>query len=132
MANILGLLNRAYKNGLSRLKLRFFDETHLVIDIDNTRILDFQRKERVKHANFSSSRDFLRVGLKISGGEYKKTEIPRVILQNPNGNCRKTAILDNLECMRYRSPPKGWIPAQIFMNYLNDWNKIQALGSNGT
>ena len=107
-----------------------FDETHIVVDMDNGRILDFQDSNRVTYLDVASGRDCFTVCMRISGGQNVRIEKPLVILQNPNRNYLISGILDNVDGITYRSSPKGWMTAQMFVNYFTDPNIIQPLENN--
>ena len=107
-----------------------FDETHLVVDMDNGRVLDFQGSNRVTYLDVASGRDCFTVCMRISGGQNARIEKPLVIFQNPNDNYPISGVPDNVDGITYRSSPKGWMTAQMFVNYFSDPNIIQPLNNN--
>ena len=92
-----------------------FDETHIVVDMDNGRVKDFQGSNRVSYLDVVSGRDCFIARMRISSGQNARIEKPLVTFQNPNGNYPISGIPDNVEEITYRSSPKGWMTAQMFV-----------------
>ena len=59
LAHHLGSLKQAFDNGLDESTVQNFDETHLVIGMDDGRVLDFQGIKRVSYSDVASGRDCL-------------------------------------------------------------------------
>ncbi len=85
LAHHLGSLKEAYDNGLDESTVENVDETHLVVDMDDGRVLDCQGIKRVAHSGVASGRDRFTICMRISAGEHGKIEKSLVIFQNPNG-----------------------------------------------
>ena len=98
--------------------------------MDNGRVLDFQGSNRVTYLDVASGRDCFTVCMRISGGQNARIEKPLVIFQKPKANYNSPSIPDNVDGITYRSSPKGWMTAQMFVNYLWDPNIIQHLDKN--
>ena len=73
-----------------------FDETHIGVDRDNGRVLDYQGSKRVPYLDAASGRDCFAVWMRILGGENARIEKPLVIFQNLNGNYLTAGILMGL------------------------------------
>ena len=126
----LGRLKRSYDNSLDESTVENFDETHIVVYMDNGRVLYFQGSNRVTYLDVANGRDCFTVCMGISGGQNARIEKPLLIFQNPNGNYPISGIQDNVDGITYRSSPKGWMTAQMFVNYFSDPNIIQPLDNN--
>ena len=57
LANHLGCINLEFDEGLDEATVETFDETYLVIDIDNGRVLKFQGPKRMIYSDVASARD---------------------------------------------------------------------------
>ena len=126
----LGALKRSNDNGLDESTIENFDETHVVVDMDNGRVLEFQGSNRVAYLDVASGRDCFTVCMRISGSQSARIEDPLVIFQNPNGNCPISGIPDNVDGITYRSSLKGWMIAEMFVNYFSDPKTIQPVDNN--
>jgi len=107
VAYYLGCIKRAYDNGLDESTVENSDETHMIIDMDNGRVLDFNGKKRVTYAEVSGGRDNFTVCMRISGGVNGKIEKPFVIFQNRTSNYPMMNVPDDVEGVTYRTSPKG-------------------------
>ncbi len=58
LAHHLVTLKQAYDNGLDESTVQKFDETHLVMDMDDGCVLDFQGTKRATYSDVASVRDF--------------------------------------------------------------------------
>ena len=92
----LGTLNRSYDNSLDESTIEKFDETHVVLDMDNGRVLDFQGYNRVKYLDVASGRDYFTVYVRVSGGQSSRIEKNLFIFQISNGNHPISGILITL------------------------------------
>ena len=126
----LGLLKRSYDNDLDGSTIENFDETHVVADIGNGRVLDFQGSNRVTNLDVASGRNCFTVCMRISGGQSARIEKPRGIFQNLNRKYSISGILNNVDGISNHSSPNGWMTAQIFVNYFSDPCIIQPLDNN--
>ncbi len=77
LAYHLGCIKRKYDEGLNETTVEIFDETHIVIAMDNRRVLDFQGSKYVTYADVTSGLDCFTVCMKISGGPQGKFESRR-------------------------------------------------------
>ena len=93
--------------------------------MDNDCLVDFQDSHRVTYLDVASGRDSFIVCMRISDGQSARIEKPPVIFQNPNGNYPISGIFDSIDVITHCSSPKGWMTAQIFMNYFSDPRIIQ-------
>eukprot|EP00171_Calliarthron_tuberculosum_P001684 IDg1684t1 len=103
----LEVLKRAYDDGLDLRTVENYDETHMILDLDNGRVLDFKGKKRVAYLDVSSGRDGFTGFMRLSGGQASKIERPLVIFRNPNSSYPILGIPDNLDSVMYRSSPNG-------------------------
>ena len=120
MSYHLGTLKRSYDNDLDESTIENIDETHVVVDMDNGRVFDFQGSNRVTYLDVASDRDCFTICMRILGGSDAWIEKPLVIFQNPNGNHPISGVPDNVDGTMYHSSPKGWVTAQILANYFSD------------
>ncbi len=90
----------------------------------NGRILDFQGAKRVSHADVAGAPDCLTVCMRISGGEHGKSENPLVIFRNPYRHYPIAGIPDDIECVSYKSSPKGWMSSRMFSDYFFNQNVL--------
>ena len=120
IAHHLGIIKREFDEGLDESTVENFDETHMVIDMDNGHVLEFHGLKHVTYADVASARDCFTVCMRISGGPEGKIEKPSVIFQNPRSNYPITGIPDNIPGITYRSSPKGWISSQLFHEYFSN------------
>ena len=79
LAYHLGMMKRIYEEGIDTSTVENYDETNLVIDIDNGRVLEFQGEKTIIHANVASGRDCFTVCSRISAENGGKIEAPLVI-----------------------------------------------------
>ncbi len=57
LAFLLWSNKQEFDKVLDEIAVENFDRTHLVIHMDNARVLDFQGAKRVSYADFASARD---------------------------------------------------------------------------
>ena len=76
LAYHLGCIKREYDDGLDEETAQNFDDTNIVIDIDN------QRSKYVTYADVASRRDCFTLCMRISSGQQGKFEKPLVFFQN--------------------------------------------------
>ena len=81
----LGRLKRSYYNGLDESTVENFDETYIVVDMDNGLVLKFQGWNRVTDLDVASGRDCFTVCMRSSGGKNTRIEKPLVIFQKRTG-----------------------------------------------
>ena len=98
--------------------------------MDNGRVLEFQGSNRVAYLDVASGRDCFTVCMRISGSQSARIEKPLVIFQNSIGNCPISGIPDNVDGVTYRSSLKGWMIAEMFVNYFSDPSIIQPVDNN--
>lgn len=120
MAYHLGVINPMYEDGLDPMTVENFDATHMVIDMDNGRVSEFQAKRHVSYAEVVSCRNCFTVCFRIPNLDGGKIEKPIVILKNPNSNYPIAGIPDDLEGITYRSSTKGWMYQQLFAEYFGN------------
>lgn len=120
LSHHLGVIKRMYEDGLDPSSVENYDETHMVLDLDNGQVLDFQGKKQVSYADVSSGRDCFTVCFRISAANGGKIEKPVIIFQNPNSSYPIAGIPDNIDGVTYRSSPKGWMSQDLFANYFAD------------
>lgn len=132
LSHHLGVLKRMYDDGLDPSTVENYDETHMMIDMDNGCVLDFQGEKNVTYAEVSSGRDCFTVCFRISGRNGGRIEKPVVIFQNPNSNYPINGIADDIEGVTYRSSPTGWMSQQLFANYFGSPGIIEPLSGNRT
>ena len=87
---------REFDEGLDYSRVENFDETHMVIDMDNGRVLYFQGSKYLAYTDVARARDCFTVCMRISGGPQGKIEKTSVIFQNPINNFPIVGIPDNL------------------------------------
>ena len=109
IAHHLGIIKREFDEGLDESTVENFDETHMVIDMGNGRVLDFQGSKHVTYADVASTRDCFTVCMRISGGPQGKIENLLVIFENPSSNYPIAEITDDVQGITYRSSPKDWM-----------------------
>ena len=112
----MGALKRSYENGSDGSTIEYFDETHVVVDMNKGRLLDFHGSKRVTYLNVAIGRDCFTVYMRISSDQIAWIEKLVVIFQNPNGNYLISGIPDNIEGVTYRSSPKAWMTAAMIVN----------------
>ena len=78
LAFLLWSNKQEFDKVLDEIAVENFDGTHLVIHMENVRVLDFQGAKRVSYADFASARDWCTVCMRISGGEQGKIKKPLV------------------------------------------------------
>jgi len=127
MAHMLGNIKRDYDNGLQEKNVENLDETHLVVDMDNGRVLDFQGSKRVTYAEVSSACQGFTAVIRISGDNGGKIETPMVIFQNADSSYPISTTPDNLDRVCYRSSPKGWMNKSLFVEYFKETRTIKEL-----
>ncbi len=77
-----------------------FHESHLVIDVDNGRALDFQGEKRITYSDIAT----------VLECKYHIAGVP-----------------DEIDGVRYRSSPKGWMSSQMLSDYFSNQNIITLL-----
>ena len=96
----MATLERSYDNGSDESEIENFDETLVVIDMENGRVLDFQGSRRVTYLYVASSTDYFTFRMRILGGQGAKIEKPLFILRKRTGTTQFHGIT-------YRSPRKA-------------------------
>ena len=104
-----------------------YDETHMVIDMDNGQVLDFQWNKFVTYAEVSSGQDCFTVCFRVSGANVGKIEKLLLVFQNPNFNYITVGVPDDIPGVTYRTSPKGWVSQSLFAQYLSDTRIIETL-----
>ena len=127
IAHHLQSIKREFDEGLEESVVENFDETHMVIDMDNGHVLDFQFSKHVTCADLASARYCFTVCMRLSGGPQGKIEKPLVIFQNPSSKYPIAGIPDNIQGITYRSSPKGWMSSQLFHEYFSNEQVIAPL-----
>ena len=130
LAYRLGVLKRSYDRGMNSSTVENYDETHVMIDMDNGQVLNFKGTKKITYAEVASGRDCFTVCFRISGAGGGKIEKPVVIFQNPNSNYPIIGVPDNIEGIAYRTSPKGYLTQQLFAQYFSDSNIISSLSGN--
>ena len=68
IAHYLRIIKREFDERLDESTVEKFDETHMMIDMSNGRVMDFQGSKHVTYADVASARDCFTVCMRISGG----------------------------------------------------------------
>ena len=127
VAYFLGKMKRAYEAGLDESTVENYDETYLLVDSDNGKVLDFQGKERVTYSEVSSGRDGFTVCMRITGGIASRIETPLIIFPNQSANYPILGLPDNIEGVCYRTSRKGWLTQALFPEYFKETRVIESL-----
>ena len=99
LSYFLGTLKRSYDNGFDESKIENFDETHVVIDMENGRLLDFIGSRRVTYLYVASGTDCFTVCMRILSGQSAQIEKPLFIFRTQTGTSQ-------FHGTTYRSPRK--------------------------
>jgi len=126
----LGEMSRAYADGLDESTVENFDETHMILDMTDGKVLDFSGTKRVTYSQVSSGRVGFTVGLRISGGVQSRIEFPMVFFQNDDENYPINGVPDNVAGVGYMSQRKGWVNRRVFAEYFSDGRFILPLSNN--
>lgn len=127
MAYMLGNIKRDYDNGMQEEDVENLDETHMVFDMDNGRVLDYSGSKRITYAEISSAGQGFTVVVRITGANGGRIETPMVIFQNALRSYPIAGCPDNIDGVCYRSSPKGWMDKDLFGEYFTESRTITAL-----
>lgn len=117
VAHQLGELKREYENGLDQSTVENYDETHLVIDMETGRVLDFEGARRPTYLEVSSGGQGFTVAFRLSGGLNAKIEPAFVVFKNGRRNYPIGGVPDDVQGVAYRSNPTGWVDGSMFIRY---------------
>lgn len=119
MAYRLGCMKRDYDAGtLDEYCVENLDETHMVCDLDNGRVLDFRGAKRVSYQEVSAAGQVFSIA---------KIEVPMVILPNTQRNYPINGTPDNIQGVCYRTQPKAWMDKKGFAEYFKEPRTIVEL-----
>ena len=124
---MLGNIKRDYDNDMQEKDVENLHEIHLVVDMDNGKVLDFQGSKRVTYAEISSAGQGFTAVIRISGDNGDKIETPMVIFQNADRLYPISTKPDNLDRVCYRSSPKWWMNQNLFVEYFKETRTIKEL-----
>lgn len=71
------------------------DETHFMLNMDNSRTLGFVGDENVKYADVSSGGEGMAMVVRLTGGRDAQIEPPFLIFENQNKSYLIRAVPDN-------------------------------------
>lgn len=128
----LGCMKRAFEEGLDESDVENYDETNIQMDMVSKSVLDFVGTKRVRYGELSNGRQSFTVCMRISGGPNGKIETPFVIFQNNLSSYPILGVPDNIDGVKYRSNPKGYMNQQLFTHYFGNPRVITALPNNRT
>lgn len=103
MSHMLGNIKSDYDNGMKERDVENLDETHMVFDMDNKRVLDFQGKKRITYSEISSAGQGFTLVVRISGTGGGQIEVPMVIFQNNLRSYPIATCPDDLDGVCFRS-----------------------------
>jgi len=127
MAYLLGTIKREYDEGLDENDVENLDETHMIFDMDNGRVLDFSGKKRVTYQEISAGGQGFTVVVRISARNGGRIEVPMVIFMNKDRSYPIGGVPDDVDGVFYRSSPKGWMDQPLFAEYFREERTITAL-----
>jgi hypothetical protein len=114
----LDVLQRDFQTGIFDENLiENKDETHFVINMDNSHTLGFQGDTTVKYVEMVSSGNSMTMVVRICGGRRSLIEVPMLIFTNGNNKYPIRGFDDNIPGVSYRTKPKGWMDHALFSKY---------------
>ena len=114
----LGQVARDFKSGKNEAFVESLDETHLIVNVDNGKTLDFRGDENVKYADVASGGVGMTMVVRIRGGKFARLVPAFMIFQKESRNYPICAILEDVPGVTYRTGPKGWMDKQVMFHYL--------------
>ena len=103
------------------------DETHFVINVDNSRTLGFCGTSEVMYADVVSGGEGFTMIVRLSGGRDSKVEAPFLVFKNKDRHYPIRGVPDNVDGVAYRTGPKGWIDTTVMPQWLSEQRVIRPL-----
>ena len=88
------------------------EETHFIINPDNSKTLGISSYTEVRYTDVTSGGEGLTMLLRLSGGRNARIKTPFLIFQNKERIYLIRGLPDNVPEVVYRSGPKGWMDSQ--------------------
>lgn len=96
------------------------DETHLVINMDNSKNFSFIGYNYVKYADIISAGEGMTKVVPITGGPRAFIQPPYMIFQNKSRNFPIRGVPHDIPSVSYRTVPKACLDRHTFMQWLSD------------
>jgi hypothetical protein len=117
----LGVLQRRFQFGVFNENLmENLDETHVTVNMDNSRTLEFRGDMIVKYVDVVVGGDAMTMVIRISGGRRSMVEASMLIFTNGNNNYPIRSLEDTIPRVCYRTGPKGWMDHALFFQYFEE------------
>lgn len=117
----LGVLKRGFEDGTYHEEdMENADETHIVFNMDNGKTLGLRGTNHVKYADVVSGGENITMMVRITGGPNAMVEVPFLIFKNKSRSYPIRGVPDTVQGVCYRSQPKGWMDAAVFLQWLNE------------
>ena len=122
----LGVLQRGFESGIfDKNLIENVDETHFVVNLDNSRTLGFRGNTTVKYAEVVSGGDSMTMVIRISGGRRSMIKASMLIFTNSGSNYPIRGLEDNIPGVCYRTGPKGWMDQALFAKFFAEPRAFQ-------
>lgn len=116
----LGELKRAFECGdLNEDLIENADETHCVINLDNSKTLGFIGDNEVKYMDVVSGGDPMTIMMRVSGGVRASIQPPMIIFKNASRSYPIRGVADDVPGVCYRSSPKGWMDSKVWPEWIS-------------
>ncbi|KAL3691653.1 hypothetical protein R1sor_005304 [Riccia sorocarpa] len=117
----LGRLCKGFQSGeLDENLQENADETHFVINMDNSHTLGFRGDENVKYADVVSGRVSMTMVVKVTGGRSARISSPFMIFQNDQCSYPIRGVPDNVPDVSYSSTKKSFMTTDCLVDYYNE------------
>lgn len=123
----LGCVKRGFGSGeLNENLIEKSDETQLVINMDNSKTLDYIGDEPISYVDVASGGDPMTLMVRLTGG-------PRAAIKSLFLICKSTAIYyrirgfpDSIPGVSYISSPKAWAGSKVWSEWLSEPRSMPA------